>query len=606
MGVAGYSPYNSSKPEKRTFRFRLPKMKTGIKKWLSIFLSVIFGFLFLIYLSLGELRFFANHYLGLTFFAKDYLILLQNNYESRPGGGFITGYGTLSTFMGFPTGMSFHNSYDIDTDKYVQPPYPQEEFLKNEWYQGYTFRDANWNPNFPDAAQEIIGFYNQKFPDEDIDGIFVVNFTLIEDLVDKLGGITINGIEINKNNLFSTITHEVNDVDRHNEDALTERKTVLTDLANNLFPKIKWHPFISREAIVEALHNKDLYMWFKSEGLEKKIAEKDWGNVLELPEASDFLAVNIANLGSKKADRYLQKEVHHYVNITKELPEITTEVTIRYPGFTSAYADDYKGYLQLIIPGSATVDQTATTSNITTQGDFKVIGEKIVLPAGSKTTLVYSYTLPRSLFNPGEYNLRLIRQSGDEKWVWVTVETPADSAISSTTFETRENRAMFSGLMTQDRDLSLSLLPDKLAPYPIEQVFSDLKTISIYWNEPIDSSVANDAFNYTITDTNQTDVNTDEVKVVYAEVVDGSVSKLEVEGITNQPLERYEIELKNIRDLALNIIDPNPKKITVVQRIGDKPAVTEPETTTEPTSEVTTEAPAETVPAEGAVEEPVQ
>jgi len=575
MQIGGYSPYTAPVRGGKS-RFKMPQMSGGAKKWLFIVLGVIIGLFLILYVCLGELRFFANHYLRLTWFSKNYLVLLQNNYESRPGGGFITAYGNLDTFMGWPTNLSFSNSYDITTDTYVTPPYPHEDLLKNEWYQGYNFRDANWEPNFPDATPDIIKFYQDKFPNRDVDGIIVVNFSMIEDLVDKLGGITLNGQTYTKDTLFSAVTNTVNDVDRHDEQALSERKNVLTDIAAVLMGKAKWHPFVTRNAVVKALNNKDIYLWFASKGMEDKVIQKGWANALVLLENADFLAVNIANLGSKKADRYIEKEVHHYVNMTKELPEITTEIVVRYNGFKNNFADDYKGYLQMMIPADASLNEQTLDSRVTENGDFKVIGDKIILPAGSKTTLAYTYTLPRSHFNLDEYRLRLIRQSGDEKYVWVTVETSPDRMMQSKDFDVRENRAMFFGKLDEDKDLSLTMLPDKSPPYPIEQVFSDINTISIYWNEPIDEATGKDITNYKITDMNVTDTNvTDEVKVVYAEIVDGSVARLEIEGATPQNLERYQIELKGIRDNAMNTIVPDPKVITVVQRLTTAPATTE-------------------------------
>ena len=241
MQPSGYSPYiNREKKSKGSIKF--PRFSGGFKKWLLIFLSIIFGIFLIIYLSLGELRFFANHYLGLTFFHKDYLILLQNNYEERPTGGFITGYGEVSTTMGFISDISFHNSYEIDSDIYVTPPYPHEELLKNEWYEGYSFRDANWNPDFPKSAQTLIDFYQQKFPEKDVDGIVVVNFSMIENLIGKLGGIEIEGKTVGANDLFKVLTDTVNDIDRHNEKALIDRKNILGQLANDLIPKAAWHP----------------------------------------------------------------------------------------------------------------------------------------------------------------------------------------------------------------------------------------------------------------------------------------------------------------------------------------------------------------------------
>jgi len=553
-------------------------MSGGLKKWLLIIIGILFGILLICYISLGELRFFANNYLRLGFFHKEYLILLQNNYESRPAGGFITGYGEVSTTMGFLSDISFHNSYEIDTDSYVTPPFPHEELLKNEWYEGYTFRDANWDPDFPTSAETLIDFYQKKFPGNDVDGIFVMNFSMVEELVDKLGGIEIDGKQMTKDNLFKELTDTVNDIDRHDEEALIERKGILGDLAASLLPKAKWHPFKTKAVIREALASKDLYMWFKSNNLQRKVEKKGWANSMNLAENSDFLAVNLANLGSKKADRYLIKEVYHQVNMRKEIPEVTTEIVLRYPGAKNNYADDYKGYLRLYIPGSALVQSDTLGASVETIGDFKVISTQIILPAGSKTTVSYSYQLPRTLLPKSEYRLRLIKQSGDNKRYTINVESHEDSEIASDDFVSRENKASWEGYLIGDIDLDLQQKPDTSAPYPIEQVFEDLNTILIYWNEPIEASSGSDALNYEITDDNQTNTElTDEIKVVYAEIIDASVSRLELEGITEQDLERYKITLKNIRDQSGNEISPNPKIITAVQRIvGPAEVVAEP------------------------------
>ncbi|MBN1258437.1 DUF4012 domain-containing protein [Candidatus Peregrinibacteria bacterium] len=565
MQLPGFSPYQMKRPRRE---FHLPEFSGGAKKWLAIVIVILVGLWVIAYIALGDLRFFMAHYLRFTFFSKNYLVLLQNNYEARPAGGFITAYGNLDTFMGFPTELSFHNSYDIDVVSDSPAPSPQEKFLKNEWYAGYTFRDSNWEPNFPDATQDLIAFYQKKFPEADVDGIVVINFSMIENMVDKLGGIKLGNQWLTKENLFSVLEHEVSNIDRHSEEALSSRKNILSDLASALVSKAKWHPFATKAVIIRAFKEKDMYLWLAS-GLQENVAEKGWGNALSLPEKSDFISLNVANLGAKKADRYIEREVHHFVNISKEIPEMTTEVILRFPGFTNNYADNYKGYARLIIPGAATLQNKPEGSVEEQKDSLKMIGTEIVLPAGSKTTLVYTYTLPRHYFENNKYALRLAKQSGQETHMAVVVETPPETIVKSDDFEPRENRAFFRAVPDGDRDLALSITADPFPPYPLEQVFEDLKTIRIYWNEPIDTSTGNDATNYMITDLNITNETFDDVKTVYAEVVDGSVSKLELSGVSNQPMERYRVEMKNIRDPGGNATDPDPMVITVVQRLTE-------------------------------------
>ncbi len=571
-----YSPYKESHYKESKFKFPKIKFPKKLRIWLAIILGIIFSIFFIFYLLLGELRFFANHFLGMTFFSKNYLVVLQNDYELRPGGGFITGYGNMDFVMGFPKNLTFKNSYDIDTDTYITPPYPHEDLLKNEWYEGYSFRDANWNPNTPTNAKELSDFYLTKYPKKNVDGIFFINFSLIEKLIDEVGSIELNGKEFTKDNLFSQLEFEVNNIDRHNVEALENRKNILGDLASILINKAKHHPFKFKNVIVKGLHNKNLYIWLANKRLQNKLINKGWANALELPERSDFLGVNLANLGSKKTDRYLQTEIHYYANITKEIPEITTEVTLRYPGFTNTYSDNYKGYLRLYIPKNVSVNNIPVDSIEEFDGEFKVIGTKIILPAGSKTSLSFTYTLPRTLFDINSYKLRLLKQSGSEAFYKLTIEAPKGKLIESNDFDSRENRASFTGQINNDKDFNLKIIPDNLPPYPIEQEFINLNQINVIWNEPVDETSATNINSYTISDLNKTisDI-TDVVKIKTLELIQPNIVKFELEGVTEQKLEFYRIDMKGLKDIDGNTIIPNPKPITVVQRI--KPTSTIPE-----------------------------
>jgi len=569
----GYNPYQYGARKSSSSRPIRVHVPASLKKWLLI-LAGILAILFIgFYLLLGDLRFFANHYLGLTFFKKHYLVLLQNNYELRPTGGFITAYGTVDTFMGTITDIEFKNSYEIDTTSYVTPPKVMEELLKNEWYQGYTFRDANWEPDLRKSAPEIIQFYGNKYPDKkNVDGLITVNFSLIENLVGRLGGVELNGKSLNYKNLFSALEFEVNNIDRHNVEALKDRKSILGDLAALLMSKAKRHPFITRNVLIEGLRDKDISIWFNDESLEEKLIQKSWANAMTLPERSDALGVNLANLGAKKADRYLQTEVYYYANITNDIPQITTEVVLRYPGFTNTYGDNYKGYLRIYIPKEATLSSSPVDSDIETDETFRSVGNKIVLPAGSKVSLTYVYTLPRTTFLPDQFRLHLIKQPGTNTLYHVTVEAAEGQLFEGEQFKALENRAVFMGPIENDTDLLVGLMADPSPPYPIEQEFDDLNHVKIIWNKPIDSSVADDPANYTVIDLDKNNPTTDQLTVTKAELSEPNILMLELEGVTAQKEEQYQITLKNIKDLAGDVILPNPKIITAVQRIKPKPA----------------------------------
>jgi Protein of unknown function (DUF4012) len=568
----GYTPYQygARKPKfSERVKIRVP---SSLKKWLLIVAGVLVAMGIGFYSMLGDLRFFADHFFGLTFFSKHYLVLLQNNYELRPTGGFITAYGTVDTFMGRVTKMEFKNSYNIDTVSAENVPETQEAFFKNDRYTGYTFRGSNWEPDFRKSAQEAVRFYELKFPDQKIDGVASVDFSFIEGLLGQLGSVTLNGKTVDSNNLFSELEFEVNNVDRHNVDALGSRKTVLGDLAAQLMGKAKLHPLLMRDAIVQGLKDKEIALWLKDEGLESQLVEKGWANAMDPAENSDFLGVVLANLGAKKADRYVTEEVHSVANLSHDIPEVSVEVTLRYPGLLNAYSDNYRGYIRVYLPQMAQIESSPVDSDLTTEGEFRVVGTKLAFPAGNKVSLNYLYTLPRSTFPNDEYRLRVVKQSGTNALYDLAVQSAEGMQATGTQFKNLENRGVYTGALEGDTDFKVDFKPDGLAPYPVEQDFDDLQHLRVTWDKPIDSTTANDASNYKITDLNVADPKTDTVAVTKADLTDPNVVVLELTGVTTQNEEHYSLEMKGIKDLSGDPLLPNPKTVTVVQRIQPKPA----------------------------------
>lgn len=570
MKSSGFSPYQQKAARFRKRPFVRQEGTFRPRRWLWIALGVIFGLFLLVYLGLGELRFIANHYLGLTFFRKHYVIVLQNNYELRPGGGFITAYGELTTTLGFPTHIAFNNSYAIDAFTEVEAPAVQQKFLGSDWYEGYTFRDANWEPDFPTNAQVLKEFYLEKFPEKEVDGMAVVNFSVVEALVEALGGIEVNGERVEAEELFALITHEVNNVDRHDEVALLNRKAILESLYNELAKKAFWHPFKTRRILEQALEEKELYAWLESNRLQRRLEARGWTNRFQPPEDQDFMALNVANLGSKKADRYLQKEIHHFIDLTQSIPSVRTELTFYLPGGKNQYLDDYRAYVRLYLPPGVQLSENLSESQVLQEEGFTILAHELEFPVGQTRQLVYEYTLPERLWNGEHYDLNLIKQSGSELMTRVTVELSPHLQLVSDHFEARENRGLWWGMLEKDETLSFEVKPDQFAPFPIEQQFLDFNTVLIDWNEPLAEAVARDATNYRIIDRNvaNAEVN-DEPRVVYAEV-QGNQVRLEVDGVTRQDLERYTLIIKNLRDASGNPTNPEQLEVTLVQRLGEE------------------------------------
>src|SRR3989339_867955 len=223
--------------------------KTALKliKYFFIPLLIVLGIILLFALkNFGSFALSFPKIAGYGIADKNYLVIFQNNYELRPSGGFISAYGILNFNNGIPS-LKIDDIYkdELNNHKYIQAPYPLNELLNlSEKQTGYKFRDANIYPNFPDTARELTKMYNLVNSKIKIDGVFAINFSVLEDLFNIFKEIKIGEKVLTKDNLFYEIEYEVNNIDKHNLEALVNRKSILITLANKLIVKTISSPLL--------------------------------------------------------------------------------------------------------------------------------------------------------------------------------------------------------------------------------------------------------------------------------------------------------------------------------------------------------------------------
>lgn len=567
------------------------KFSGNVKKRrkLGIILGVILLFLiFWVISALGSFRFFALDYFriaGGPLSEKNYLLLFQNNTELRPTGGFISAYGILKFRHGFPVQLNAEDVYGIvDEHEWVDPPYPMGELLAHQFYQGYTFRDANFNPDFPESAQKLESFYQRNFPEMEFDGVMAFDLTTLEDLMGLLGEVEVDGVKFNQRSFFENLEEAVSDIDRHNVEELAGRKNIMQDLMQVLVRKLLINPFKTRvvsDLLVRELNEKHILLWFKDERLQEKVVRMNWGGVLNAAE-TDRLAVVEANLGGMKSDRYIFREVDYAVTIEDDFSaqaELKVKMTHR-GDYNEPLSGQYKGYLRVFVPeGVEILDEKRYTLNIST-GEISInespeklknylgLGRIVELKPGEEQVLTFKYNLPAEIIQDSLYALYLWKQPGTiNDFYRVTVKAPAGMTVESNEFITRENLAVFEGSLTQDQFLNLKIQPDEHGPRIVIQEMHKLNEITIVLNETLEERAALDGLNYRIYDA---DVNEpekhDEIwieKVIY----DGKAVILQTRGMTWQPEEHYKIEMQNLKDRFGNLMEPSPRTITVVQRL---------------------------------------
>ncbi|MDP2624754.1 MAG: DUF4012 domain-containing protein [Candidatus Peregrinibacteria bacterium] len=561
------------------------------KGWALHGFVVVVLFVFLWGISaMGALRTFVPNTLQITGWPgsdRTYLVLFQNNTELRATGGFISAFAVVDFKNGFPSSIDFQDVYgEVDDHDYVSPPYPMDVLLEanSTTYAGHSFRDANYNPDFTETVVEVLEFYNINNPEVDVDGVFAVNFSVLEDVVALYAPVTVDRLELTKDNLFETLETAVSDIDLHNLEALDTRKDIIKDFAHVVIGDMLFTPWRWRslsEVITQSLNEKSILIYFENDRLGEKVKNLGWdGSFPDDSVNADRLAVNVSNFGGMKSDRYITREVHYTVDITNEYDEFgerliygNLEITLRHYGdYNTPLSGGWKGYIRAFVPmGSELIESStgeSTQEFITNHVGWGDVG---YLNPDETITYTYNFRLNPDYFQDDQYNLMLIKQPGTYgDFYEVVVKAPQGQNIESDNMETRENVAYFQGNLLHDVDLSLTVLPDEAGPRIYYHEITDLNVIELSFSETLSPESVEDPLNYEITDLNVTDSTINDIITIDFITIDGGTIRIYTKGMDYQYEEQFQIILKNIRDLSGNTITPNPRTITVVQRLEEE------------------------------------
>ena len=570
------------------------------KKIVAALLALFFAGLFLVWFFLGEFRFMfwrAPSFTGFPFGNRTYLVLFQNNYELRPTGGFISNYAELTFSHGVYTGMSFHDVYaEIDDHKEVEAPLVMSTLLDDGTYAGMTFRDGNFDPDFRLSKDELIELYQLTHEDARIDGVIAVDFHFLEDWVGMYDEVTVDGTSFTEGNLFESLSSIVSDIDRHDEEALATRKDIAAPLVEKLISKtliLPWRLLAFRDLLAEGFREKHVLAAFNRDGLASSFRFRNWDGALPQSDMGDFLVVNEGNYGGMKSDRYLTRDITYTLEITDQkdvlgnpIVNATVSITLTHSGGNNPpLSGTYTGYLRTLIPLSSKILVGSTISE--ERDDSEVLGELVTLAPGESKTFTYSYELPEYVWKGGTYFLHLHKQPGtDADHYRVIVKAPVGMGLSAPDFDVRESVAFLDVNLLTDTNLSFSLLPDTNPPRIVSHEITALNEITLVFNEALDSLYAAAASNYSVTDLNEADDLTDEVTVLTA-TVNGNVVVLSTSGMTAQEEEFYEVVFEGLSDARGNVQDPDPRRVTVVQRnLPEEPEDDAEETDSETSEEV--------------------
>jgi len=431
-----------------------------IKKWLKrggLTLAFIILFVFLYVLSaLSGLRFFLPHYLtiaGTPFESKSYLLVLQNNNELRPSGGRIIAYGKITFNNGLFGDIELSNPDEALTNHdYMDAPYPMEELLWDESYKGYTFFDANFNPDFESTVNELLGMYKLTNPDVEFDGAIALNINVLKDVLDITGNVKIENEVITSSNIFEKF---------ENSDDTTLRSIGRSVIFKSYWSIISWREL--SDMFVRNLNEKNIQLYSFNKNFQKKLEEKNWSGKWPTKFEGDFLAAVEANFSKNQISKYINRALNYRLYLCDPQADKYCEYTGKV-AYTIEYIDrspeapKYTGYIRFYFPNETSLKSSNAFVNYENNADYFVMGTIVSLNPGEKKTIEMTVKLPEIIFDQESYSLYIPKQSGTAGDPYsVIIETPAGTQVDSKSFDVHENIASWQGALSKDKTLSLSV-----------------------------------------------------------------------------------------------------------------------------------------------------
>ena len=444
---------------------------------------------------------------------QTYLILMQNEDELRPTGGFLTAVGSAVIKDGKLISIEINSSDIIDdlSKPYPIPPWQFKEFMNIEML---LFRDSNWFTDFPTTASwaEYLYSYSRA---SSADGLIALDMHVVTRLLETVGPVRVDSVDypISSNN----VTEYLRSAEESRPKGVKgkwDRKQFIGELAEPLLEKIlnargqKWAKLIP--VLKELLDERHILLQFDDEEATAILQRREWDGAVRVPPDSDYLMFVEANMGYNKSNAVMETGLAYTVDLTNPAfpsgsliidqtnhskvntscvpyqasefyPLPSTPGEIREPIYIMDYC--HCGYLRIYtpagtklvhsnpseIPAEATMlGETipARTDDLDDEGiaGTQVFGILVVTPTQQSTKTEFGYLLPANVLSKDEqnglwtYHIKVQKQPGTLADAFsLTLQLPDGARIETATVPFEEVGGAWNAKMDLLRDLLISV-----------------------------------------------------------------------------------------------------------------------------------------------------
>lgn len=344
---------------------------------------------------------------------KTYAVILQDNQELRPSGGFIQAVAVMDFKDGQLIDHQVYGVYQLDAmvPGTVELPEEIKPYLAEEnWF----FHDANWAVDFPSSANQIAWFLKQA-TNHQIDGVVTLNYESLATLLAYTGKLDLNGFNqvLDNKNFFNRVENQIeNTVNQENTYYAQE---ILEQFIGKLVNLSQDESLEILDFYFNQLENNQEFMVFFDQDLQQTIKELTWDGNLVIPQCPssfmiddcliDSLYVNETNIGLNKVNKYIQRQANHQVTFKENQILHHYQLDLSNTAYTNNFPlGIYRTYLRIYLPPDTQVSEVKVNKEIfgadrvyqTQVKGFKILGLvlEIAPSQSSKLELFYSQENP--------------------------------------------------------------------------------------------------------------------------------------------------------------------------------------------------------------------
>jgi hypothetical protein len=378
-----------------------------------------------------------------------FLLLLQDPDEIRATGGVIRGVGVLAVEQARFTLLALRDSAVFSTTRPPGPgePAPPTDFTPYLAGRGWTLRDANWAPDFPESARMIEALH-QAAQGAIVDGTVALDPQMVQRLLEVTGPVTPAGGEtaVGADNIHTLLgQYFLPDPGGGRPIEAIARQDFLRAVFAALFDRLQHLPGAQIGTLVavlrQGLDQKHLLVSVHDAETARWLAARAWDGALAAP-AGDLVAIMDSNMGLNRIGNAVTRRLSYTLTLSAgpAQPHQAT-LTVRYTNRSqhaggpcvpearptmpqSPLAEGcYWNHVRVYVPagsmleraqwGSAGLEmQTRAEDNLT------AFAALLTLAPGEERELALHYTIPYAAIRADQansYTLTVRKQPGADR-----------------------------------------------------------------------------------------------------------------------------------------------------------------------------------------------